>query len=241
MQKIFVGISVGLTVLIILLNAGCIPQVSQALVQTEGFDFRRTRWGYTQGMVTVAEQGKRLFLRKGNVLMFNHKIGEIPCKVIYCFKDNRLRAAGYITLKPVRGAQSIIEHCVEQNGEPTQILNDGMLWFTDRSLYYVNAYVSRVQSTPAPYAWSGGILSHLLEPKQTPGTIKLWDGVWAHIDRSFYEDLHHDRFPLDKLSFYEKQLFGVLKRQPISTFYVGQTQTTLPGNTVPEGAQGMLR
>ena len=110
-RKICVGISVGLTVLTILFSVGCSFQVSQALskalVQTEEFDFRKTRWGYTQGMVTVAEQGKRLFLRKENLLMFYHKIGEIPCKVIYCFKDNRLRATGYITLKPIKGHREL--------------------------------------------------------------------------------------------------------------------------------------
>ena len=222
--------------MMILFSTSCGSKVSQtlskALVQTDGYDFRKARWGFTREMVTVAEQGQRLFIRKGNVLMFNHKIGGIPCKIIYCFKDNRLRAAGYITLTPAKRAHAIVEYCVEENGSPTQVLNDGMLWFKEKSLVYVNAYVSHTRSTPSSYTFSGGILSHLLSPQEDQGTIKMWDGIWAHIDRRFYEELHYERFPLDELSFYEKHLFGVLKRQHIYTFYMGQTKTSIHGNAV---------
>jgi hypothetical protein len=233
-QKEFSGFATAFVWLIISLNIGCSSNfsksLSNALVQTEGYDFRKTRWGFTQEMVTVSEQGKRLYLRKANVLMFNHRIRDVPCKIIYCFMDNRLRAAGYITLKPVNGAQRIVEHCVEVNGEPDQILNDGMLWFTDRSLYYVNVYLSYTKSTPTPYTRSGGILSHLLAPSSQAGVINYWDGVWAHIDRGFYEELHNVKFPLEQLTFYEKRLFGVLKRAHIHEFYLGQTKVKVPSN-----------
>ena len=233
-QKNSNGFATAFVVLIISLNIGCSSNfsksLSNALVQTEGYDFRKTRWGFTQEMVTVSERGKRLYLRKANVLMFNHKIRDVPCKVIYCFMDNRLRAAGYITLKPVKGAQKIVEHCVKVNGEPDQILNDGMLWFTDRSLYYVNVYLSYTKSTPTPYTRSGGILSHLLAPSSQAGVINYWDGVWAHIDRGFYEELHNVKFPLEQLTFYEKRLFGVLKRAHIHEFYLGQTKVKVQSN-----------
>ena len=237
MQKTCSGFATAFVLLIIALNIGCSSNfsksLSNALVQTEGYDFRKTRWGFTQAMVTVSEQGERLYLRKANVLMFNYKIRDVPCKIIYCFMDNRLRAAGYITLKPVKSAQKIMERCVEVNGEPDQILNDGMLWFTDRSLYYVNVYLSYTKNTlrtSTSYARSGGILSHFLTPSPQAGVINYWDGVWTHIDRGFYAELHNVRFPLDQLAFYEKRLFGVLKREHIHEFYLGQTKVKVPSN-----------
>ena len=63
---------------------------------------------------------------------------------------------------------------------------------------------------------SGGILSHLSKPQEPVGR---WDGVWAYIDRDFYEELQDVRFPLDQFSFYEKLLFGVLRRRSIYSYY----------------------
>ena len=85
-----------------------------------------------------------------------------------------------------------------------------------------NAYLSRVDIGAIPeYTIGGGILSHLLEPRDPAGHIRRWDGVWAYIDRDFYDELAKVRFPLDELTFYEKLLFGVLKRNSIYTYYSG--------------------
>ena len=185
-------------------------------VGTSYYDFRKTRWGFSKERVMLNEQGKRIHIKKGNLIIFHHSIGNVKCKLVYCFKDNKLRAAGYITDKPVRGAQDIVKLSVTELGEPTEILNDGILWITDSTLIYSNAYLSR--PIIRDYKRSGGILSHLLKPQEPVGR---WDGVWAYIDRDFYEELQDVRFPLDQLSFHEKLLFGVLKRRSIYSYYSG--------------------
>ena len=195
----------------------------------QGYNFRKTRWGYTQAQVLLAEQGKRLHLRKGNTLIFKHNLKDIPIKIVYAFKENRLRAAGYVTDQPVQRAGQIVALSVEELGEPTQILNDGMIWLDAETLIYANAYVSRTTVTGGSrYEFSGGILSHLLDPRETPGIVKRWDGVWAYIDQDFYRALHEVDFPLDEMSFYEKLLFGVLKRQSIYTYYSGSGRFSIP-------------
>ena len=161
---------------------GC-ANLGKALSDSSPYDFRKARWGFPQERVMVTEQGKRMHLKKGNVVIFNHSIDDVKCKIVYCFKDNRLRAAGYITDKPVKGAQNIIKRSVDELGEPTQVLNDGMLWITDSTLIYSNAYLSRVNLGAIPeYRIGGGILSHLLQPREPAGHIRRWDGVWAYID-----------------------------------------------------------
>ena len=185
-------------------------------VGTSYHDFRKTRWGFSKERVMLNEQGKRIHIKKGNLIIYHHSIGNVKCKLVYCFKDNKLRAAGYITDKPVQGAQNIVKRSVEELGEPTEILNDGMLWITDSTLIYSNAYLSRV--IVGEYRKTGGILSHLAKPQESVGR---WDGVWAYIDRDFYDELQDVRFPLDQLSFHEKLLFGVLRRRSIYTYYSG--------------------
>lgn len=203
-----------------LLSLGCANLV-ETLSASGDYHFRRARWGYTQEMVILAEQGKRIHLKKGNTLVFNHRINDTPIKIVYTFNENRLRAAGYVTDQPVKNADKIIEQSVQELGEPTQILNDGMVWLDDETLVYSNAYASRVIDRGSEYTFSGGILSHIVDPRERPGVEKRWDGVWAYIDQDFYRELHEseNRFPLDDLSFYEKLLFGVLKRSSIYTYY----------------------
>ena len=55
-----------------------------------------------------------------------------------------------MTDKPVKGAQNIIKRSVDELGEPTQVLNDGMLWITDNTLIYAIAYLSRVKIGAIP-------------------------------------------------------------------------------------------
>ena len=212
----------------VLLSLGC-ANMGQVLSESNGtYHFRKTRWGYTQERVLLAEPGKRLFLRKGNALVFNHRISHIPVKIVYTFKENRLRAAGYITNQPVQGAENIIKRSVEELGEPTQILNDGMLWLDNETLVYSNAYISRVNVSNSEYKFSGGILSRVLDARGTPGVINRWDGVWAYVDQNFYKELHEVNLPLDELSFYEKLLFGVLKRNTIYTYVTGSGRLSVP-------------
>ncbi len=211
----------------ILLSLGCANLV-ETLSASGSYHFRKTRWGYTREMVLASEQGKRLHLRKGNTLVFNHRISDIPLKIVYTFKENRLRAAGYITDQPVKGADKIIAQSVKELGEPSQILNDGMVWLDHETLVYSNAYASRVADRGSEYEFSGGILSRVLEPRETPGVEKRWDGVWAYIDQNFYKEMHEVDVPLDELSFYEKFLFGVLKRRSIYTYYSNTGRLSIP-------------
>ena len=89
------------------LSLGCANLV-ETLSASGAYHFRRARWGYTQEMVLASEQGKRLYLKKGNTLVYNHRIGDTPLKIVYTFKDNRLRAAGYLTDQPVKRGDKII-------------------------------------------------------------------------------------------------------------------------------------
>ena len=210
--------------------------LGNALSDSSPYDFRKARWGFSKERVMLNEQGKRLHMKKGNVIVFNHSISDVPCKIVYCFKDNQLRAAGYITDKPVKGAQNIIKQSVDELGEPTQVLNDGMLWINGNTLIYSNAYLSRVDIGAIPeYRIGGGILSHLLQPRDPAGHIRRWDGVWGYIDRDFYDELAKVRFPLDELSFHEKLLFGVLKRRSIYSYYSSYSgRQIVPGGAPQE-------
>ena len=211
----------------VFLSLGCANLV-ETLSASGSYHFRKARWGYTQEMVLASEQGKRLYLKKGNTLVYNHRISDIPLKIVYTFKENRLRAAGYITDQPVKRGDKIIEQSVAELGEPTQILNDGMVWLDDETLVYSNAYASRTTDRGAEYEFSGGILSRVLDPRETPGVEKRWDGVWAYIDQDFYREMHEVAVPLDEMSFYEKLLFGVLKRRSIYTYYSNTGRFSVP-------------
>ena len=97
-----------------------------------------------------------------------------------------------------------------------------------KTLVYSNAYASRTVSRGSEYEFSGGILSRVLEPRETPGVEKRWDGVWAYIDQNFYKEMHEVDVPLDEMSFYEKLLFGVLKRRSIYTYYSNTGRFSIP-------------
>ncbi|MDE0301423.1 MAG: hypothetical protein OXN17_22585 [Candidatus Poribacteria bacterium] len=91
------------TVTSIILSAlvvGC-ANLAGGLSQSGGHDFRKAKWGYSQSRVMITEQGKRIHQKTDNAVIFNHVIDDIQCKIFYCFKDDKLRAAGYIMLEPV--------------------------------------------------------------------------------------------------------------------------------------------
>lgn len=143
---------------------GCNPK---ALLESEPYDFRKARWGYTKEMVLVSEQGKRLHVKKGNLIIYNHAFGHIQAKIVYCFQDNKLTAAGYITDKPVKDAELILARSVAKHGKPDKKRVDGFQWDLERSIVYSNAYVSSYQHRGSPqYRMGGGIIDHLYERQE---------------------------------------------------------------------------
>ena len=206
-------------ILVILTFCGCIETLSE----NGHYDFRRSRWGYPIERVMMTEQGKRIHVKTKDYIIYKHNFGRIQCKLVYCFKDNKLRTAGYFTDQPVYNDITIMQLSQAQHGEPTDILSDGMMWYGETTLIYANAYTTRIHQNADPeYKLGGGVIK---TPKKGIGGRKYrWDGVWAYIDLNFLAEVESKRFPMDELTFYEKMLFGVLKR---STTYSG-TLETLP-------------
>ena len=83
------------------------------------------RWGFSQERVELAEAGNRVYERTENALVYRHKINGVDCLLIYTFKDNQLRTAGYVTLSPVMNAENIIKEAVDKHGMPTTVNQHG--------------------------------------------------------------------------------------------------------------------
>ena len=184
------------------------------LSDSRPYDFRKARWGISQEWVLHNNQDKRIHLKKENVIIFHHSFSDIPCKLVYCFKEGKLRAAGYITDTPVEGAENVVKLGVTELGEPTEIFGDEMIWITDSTLVYLDTSLSQV--VIGEYRSSEGILSHLSTSQEPSG---IWLGRWVYIDRNFYEELKDARLPLDQLSYYEHRLFRVSSIPSIATYY----------------------
>ena len=45
---------------------------------------------------------------------YKHEIGGVYCKLVYTFKDNKLRTAGYVTETPVQNADNLIKEAVNK-------------------------------------------------------------------------------------------------------------------------------
>ena len=218
-----------------LLAFGCVnlQEIGNSLSEEGDYHFRKTRWGYSQAMVELSEQkqGTRLFHRKGNTLVYNERISDMPVKLVYCFENDRLRVAGYLTERPVKNAMEILKHAAETLGEPIDMISDGMVWADYHTLVYINGYVSHVTQSPARYQRSQGLLKLLHKiPKEEAGTVLRWDGIWTYVDQNFFRQLHEVPYPLDELSTYEKRLFAILKRQQMRTYITPQGRITLPSN-----------
>lgn len=182
-------------------------------------------------MVELSEQkqGTRLFNRKGNTLIYNERISGMPVKLVYCFENDRIRVAGYLTERPIINAMEIFKHIAEKLGEPIDMISDGMVWADYHTLVYINGYVSHVTQSRARYQRSQGLLKLINKtPKDEAGTVLRWDGVWTYGDQNFFRQLHEMPYPLDELSTYEKRLFVVLKRQQMRTYITPQGRITLP-------------
>lgn len=196
----------------------------------EKYDFRETQWGFSQQRVQVAEKDSRLYLKRDDVLVYNIEVAGVPAYLVYTFKNNKLRAAGYITEKPVKNAQNITKMCVDKLGAPTKITKEGMIWDTPKTVIVANAYPSHVSMGTIRYEHvSGGIFANVLHniKKAKLGSIERWDAVWSYIDKSFYDEQRKGNVHLADLSFYEKVLFGTVKRHEFIKFAT-RTGYTLP-------------
>ena len=217
--------------ILIVMTTGCAPhRILDALSEDSDYCFREVSWGFSQERVELAEAGNPVFERAEDALVYKHKISGVDCKLIYTFKDNKLRAAGYVTETPVTNAENMIKKAVEKHGMPTSE-QDGMVWKSFDTVIYADVYTTAERRTMTKYAYSsGGLLQDILQrnlAKQgDQGVITYLDGVFAYLDRDFYDKLHEVEFPLSELSFYEKQLMGVIKRRK---------RTIIPGlGTIPD-------
>ena len=204
---------------LIVATTGCASHsILGALSEDSNYCFRKVRWGFSQERVELAEAGNPVFERAENALVYKHKINGVDCQLIYTFKDNKLRAAGYVTQIPVRNAGNMIKEAVDKHGMPTTETGN-MVWKSPETVIYADVYDSVEKNTMTKYAYSsGGLLQDLLQRElakgDEAGSITYFDGVFAYIDKAFYDQLYEMEFPLSELSSYEKQLMGVTKRRP---------------------------
>ncbi|MCE2414895.1 hypothetical protein J4G07_12915 [Candidatus Poribacteria bacterium] len=220
-------------VLIVAISGCASHSILGSLSEDANHAFREVRWGFSQERVELAEAGNRVYERTENALVYRHKINGVDCLLIYTFKDNQLRTAGYVTVTPVMNAENIIEEAVDKYGMPTTVNNTEMMWKNSNTVIFANVYDSVKKVTQTKYQHtSGGLLRDVLQQnlakRGEEGVIKYFDGVFAYVDRAFYDQLYEMEFPLSELSFYEKQLMGVIERGK---------RTIIPGlGTIPQGA-----
>ena len=231
MSKLLCFYMVGILMVVI---TGCASHsILDSLSEDSNHSFREVRWGFSQERVELAEAGNRVYERTENALVYRHKINGVDCLLIYTFKDNQLRTADYVTLTPVMNAENIIKEAVDKHGMPTTVNNTEMIWKNSDTVIFANVYDSVKKVTQTKYQHtSGGLLRDVLQrnlaSRGEAGVIKYFDGVFAYVDRAFYDQLYEVEFPLSELSFYEKQLMGVIERGK---------RTIIPGlGTIPQGA-----
>lgn len=216
------------TLVISILLTGC-STLSNNLSEDiqDDYDFRNVRWGYSQERVALNERGRTVFFRTQDLLIYKSVMYDVPVLLVYTFRDNKLRSAGYLTQKPTTNAQNLIKTCIEEHGDPDYDLSDGMMWKLPKSIVYVEGYTSHARARNSVNRQSSGVLEFVLkEQKKDDDLIYRWDGALTYIDINFYKQLAEIDYPLLDLSYYEKRLFGILKRR--ATLRV-RTQT---GDTV---------
>lgn len=178
------------------------------------YDFREVRWGYTQERVMLLEQGKAVHLRTPDLLVYKSKIDQVPVFLVYTFRGKRLRSAGYMTQKPTTNAQNLIQKALKKLGEPSHELTNGTMWELPKSIVYVDGYSTHTRARTSTYERSSGVLELILNEKPEDAEITIrWDGVLTYIDRNYYRELSEMKLPLLDLSYYEKRLFGILRRR----------------------------
>lgn len=204
------------------------PSLSERLgnIFSEGkgdYNFRKVRWGWSQKRVEFAEakEGNTVFERRDNAIVYKCKLNGVYCKLIYTFKNNNLRTAGYISMTPVPNAENLIKAAVDKYGLPDKHGPAGcgleeMVWKSYDTVIFANLSATVTKFTRTKFEYSGsGLFGEFLRkqlPKQRPGVTMYYDVVYAHVDPAFFNDVIEGKFPLllQELSFYEKQLTGVL-------------------------------
>ena len=203
-----------------------------------GYHFRKTKWGFTRERVELTEVGNTVHKRTPQVLVYECKINDVNCALVYTFEKNKLRTAGYITIDPVPNADNLRKAVVEQYGPPDgqETYEDGpneglreMIWTTPETVIFSNLYPTVTKQTQTPYDYTdGGLLKDLLDRRQLEpqaGDIVYYTGVHTHVDKLFFYELQQLRHPLDELTSYEKVLMGVA---------VKGKRTIIPGlGTIP--------
>lgn len=203
--------------ILITIHWGCAPHTFVNLFSEDrNYDFRNVRWGFTQEAVEFSEMGKTIRQHTQNALVYRHKIAGVPCQLIYTFKNNKLRMAGYATSQPVKQADNLLKAAVEKHGMPTSNTGKEMIWNdSDLTVIYAKTYESVRRVSVTRYTYSDGgllrpILQKQLAARPKTSTSTYLDGVLVYVDRDFYNELHEKEFPLEELSFYEKQLMGIV-------------------------------
>ena len=202
-------------------SAGTEPSsLSDRLLDTfvgnSNYHFRKVRWGFSRERVEFSEAGNTVIERRGNAIAYNCKVNGVYCKLIYTFKDNKLRAAGYVTINPIPTADNLTKEAVSTHGMPDihETYLDGLeelVWKTPDTVIFANLSPTVTKVTPSKYDYSNrGLLKGVLKEQSQPGRIVYKDGVYTHVDPAFFNELHEMNFPALELSFYEKQLMGVL-------------------------------
>lgn len=201
------------------------PSFSQRLgnIFSEGdgnYHFRKVRWGWSRERVELAEAGNTVFKKTEDVLVYKCKLNGVYCELVYTFKDNKLRTAGYLSIIPIPNADNLIKEAVNKYGVPDiqHKYPDGleeMVWKETETVIFSNLDPSTQKLIYRDRRYSGrGLFKDL--PNQPPesGPITYWDGAYAHVDRAFFDALYESekRFPIDELSFYEKRLTGIVLR-----------------------------
>lgn len=222
--------------ILIFTTVGCVSsqQLSDVFSENADYDFRKVKWGYSQERVALAEAGNTIYKRTDDYIIYKCKINGVYCQLIYTFKDNRLRTAGYVTITPLPNGDDLLKEAVNKHGVPeTHGQYCGglqeMIWKTPNKVIFANLYKTREKRTSVNYGYSGtGLIRDIVRnelPSGTAGVITYWDGTYAHVDPVFFKQLHEINLPLSDLSFYEKRLMGIVLRK-------GGTQ--IPGlGTIP--------
>ena len=193
-----------------------------ALSEDSTYHFRKVRWGFSQERVKLAEAGTRMIERTGDTLIYEAKLNGVQCRLIYTFKDNKLRAAGYLSEIPIPNADNIIDKVDAKYGQP-DTGDDGMIWKTSDTVIRAKVYESGRRTTITSHQYSpGGFLQGyvLRRPAKRieDAVVTYLDGVLAYFDRNFLDALDEASFPLEELSFYEEQFMGVHESDHGETF-----------------------
>ena len=177
------------SLLMFLMFVGCASHpITPTFSVDDSYDFRKVRWGYSREHVELAEVGTRLEKRYGDAIVYKYKLNQVNCQLIYTFKGNQLRTAGYYTKDSSLNADNIIEKAIALHGKPDK-LGDGWIWTTPDTIIYTNLYTTVEKRTQTKYKSSpdGGLFRDLpRRERQETGSIAYKDGMLAYVNKSFF-------------------------------------------------------